>query len=258
MNNNLGLTIATVLLATGLYGQEISKDYIVKYKIRSITTINGDDHVQSIDYYDEIGDLIKVGRMDDDDKPEIWKVFTYDRNKTLIEERFLKNNGEIDKWIKYTYNSSSQLIKKEMIESDNQISATWSYENDANNNRTKETKKSGLIGSGQTVYTYSGKLLTQEETSNETIGKEEKITYKYNDRGQVIEKKAKHFYFNTTITLTYTYDDNARLTQLVEKSSNGVSSKTTYQYDDQGLLISHIWKSSLSKTPSKTRYINQL
>ncbi|HEY5823185.1 MAG TPA: hypothetical protein VIT44_02395 [Cyclobacteriaceae bacterium] len=257
MNNHLILTFATVLLTTALYGQEISKNDIVKFKIKSITTIDGDNHVQSIEYYDEMGDLIKEGRKDDDGNTEIWKVFIYDKNKKMIEERFL-NNGDIDKWIKYSYNSSSQLTKKEMIESDNQVSATWTYENDVNNNRTKVKKKSGTIGSGETIYTYSGKQLIQEETTNETIGKEEKVTYKYNDKGLVIEKKTKHFYFNTTITVTYTYDDIGRLTQLDEKSSNGVSSKTTYQYDDKGLLTSQIWKSSLSKTSGKTRYVVEL
>jgi len=256
MNNHLRLTLGAIFLTTILYGQEITKEEIAKFKIKSITTIDGDNHVQSIEYYDEIGDLIKEGRKDDDGNTEIWKVFIYDKNKKLVEERFL-NKGNIDKWIKYSYNSSSQLTKKEMIESGNQVSATWTYEND-NNNRTKEKKKSGTIGSGETIYTYSGTQLMQEETTNETIGKEEKITYKYNDKGKVIEKKSKHFYFNTTITLTYTYDDIGRLTQLDEKSSNGVSSKTTYQYDDKGLLTSHIWKSSLSKTSSKTRYVIEL
>jgi hypothetical protein len=235
MNNYLSLTIATVLLSTFLYGQEVSKKDIVEFKIKSITTIDGDDHVQSIDYYDEAGDLIKIGRKGDDNSTEIWKVFIYDKSKLLTEERFLKSNGEIDKWIKYTYNSKLQLSKKEMVESDNQVSALWTYENDTNNNRTKETKRSGLIGNGETVYTYLGNQLLQEEITNETIGKEQKITYKYNDNGQVIEKKTKHFYFNTTITITYTYDDYAKLVQLAEKSSNGVSSKTKYQYDEKGL-----------------------
>ena len=61
-------------------------------------------------------------------------------------------------------------------------------------------------------------------------------------------------YFNTTITLTYSYNDAGKLTKLFEKSSNGVSSTTLYEYNDKGLLISETWESSISKTPQKTTY----
>jgi YD repeat-containing protein len=111
------------------------------------------------------------------------------------------------------------------------------------------------MGNSVTVYKYLGNQLTEEETTTESIGKEEKIRYKYNDQGQLTEKKSKQYYFNTTITLTYTYNEIGKLIALQEKSSNGVSSKTTYQYDDKGLLMSDTWKSSLDKTPNTTRYI---
>jgi hypothetical protein len=111
------------------------------------------------------------------------------------------------------------------------------------------------MGNSVTIFKYLGKQLIEEETTTESIGKEEKITYKYNDKGLLIEKKTKQFYFNTTITLTYSYNVSDKLVQLDEKSSNGVSSKTTYQYNDKGLLVSDVWKSSLGKTSNKTRYI---
>jgi hypothetical protein len=111
------------------------------------------------------------------------------------------------------------------------------------------------MGNSVTIYKWLSKQLIEEETTNETIGKEERITYKYNDKGQKTEKKSRHFYFATTITTKYTYNDAGKLIQENEKSSAGVSSKITYQYDDRGLLVADIWKSSFDKTPSKTQYI---
>jgi hypothetical protein len=254
MNNHLRLTLGTIFLTTILYGQEITKEEIAKFKIKSITTIDGDDHVKSIDYYDPTGDLIKIGEKDENEI-RIRRQFIYDKNKLLTEERALDYKGEILHTNKFYYNSKSQLTKKENVDSDNSIDGTWTYEYDESGNKIKETKRSGTMGNSMTVYKWLGKQLIEEETTNETIGKEEKITYKYNDKGQKTEMKRRHFYFSTTITTTYSYNETGKLIQENEKSSAGVSSKITYQYDDRGLLVSDIWKSSLDKTPSKTQYI---
>lgn len=253
MNNHFRLTLGTIFLTTILYGQEITKQDIVKFKIKSITTIDGDDHVKSIDYYNGTGDLIKIGEKYEDEI-RIRRQFIY-KNQLLTEERALDYKGDILHTNKYYYNSKSLLTKKENVSSDNSIDGTWTYEYDESGNKIKETKKSGTMGNSVTLFKYLGNQLIEEETTTESIGKENKISYKYNDKGLLIEKKTKQFYFNTTITLTYTYNDSDKLVQLDEKSSNGVSSKTTYQYNDKGLLVSDIWKSSLDKTSSKTRYI---
>ena len=254
MNKHLILTLGTIFLTTILQGQEITKERIAKLKIKSIATIDGDDHVKSIDYYDPDGDLIKIAEKNEDEI-RVRRQFVYDKHKLLIEEWALDYKGDILHTNKFYYNSKSQLTKKENVDSDNSIDGTWTYEYDDSGNKIKETKKSGTTGNSLTIYKWLGKQLIEEETTDEEIGKEEKITYKYNEKGQLTEKKTKHFYFNTTITLTYTYDGHGKLVQLDEKSSNGVRSKTTYQYNDKGLLVSDIWKSSLDKTPNKTRYI---
>jgi YD repeat-containing protein len=253
MTNHLRLTLGTIFLTTILYGQEITKEEIVKFKIKSIMTIDGDDHVKSIDYYNTTGDLIKIGEKDEDEI-RIRRQFLY-KNQLLTEERALDYRGDILHTTKYYYNPKSQLTKKENIASDNSVNGTWTYEYDESGNKIKETQISGTMGNSVTIFKYLGKQLIEEEKTTESIGKEEKITYKYNDKGLLIEKKTKAFYFNTTITLTYAYNASDKLVQLDEKSSNGVSSKTTYQYNDKGLLVSDIWKSSLGKTSNKTRYI---
>lgn len=254
MNNHFTLTLGTIFLSTILYGQEITKEDIVNFKIRSITTIDGDNQVKSIDYFNGAGDLIKVGEKNKD-AVRIRGLFVYGKNKLLTEERVLDYKGHILHTNKFYYNAESQLTKKESVDSDNSIDATWTYEYDDSGNKIRETKKSGTMGNSVTIYKWLGNQLIEQETTDQEIGKEERITYKYNEKGKLIEKKSKHYYFNTTITLTYTYGDKGKLIQLDEKSSNGVRSKTTYHYNDKGLLVSDIWQSSLDKSPNKTRYI---
>ncbi|MDB5203282.1 MAG: hypothetical protein JWQ27_2691 [Ferruginibacter sp.] len=111
------------------------------------------------------------------------------------------------------------------------------------------------MGKSVTKYKYDDKdFLIQEDKSTKSIGKEERVNYKYSDKGLIKEKKTKYYYSNTNITLTYSYDDKGKLTKLFEKSSNGVSSTTLYEYNDKGLLIGDTWESSLSKIKHKTTY----
>jgi hypothetical protein len=253
MTNHLRLTLGTIFLTTILYGQEITKEEIVTFKIKSITTIDPDDRVKSIDVYNDNGDIVKINDKQNDEII-LRKEFIYNPDGLLTEERTYNTDGNVHRISKYIYDSKNQLIKEDSYNPD-EIDVTYTYEYDGSGNKVKETKRSGTMGNSVTVYKWLGKQLIEEETADDKIGKEEKITYEYNDKGQKTKKKRRHYYFATTITTTYTYNDTGKLIQEVEKSSAGVSSKITYQYDDRGLLVSDIWKSSLDKTPGKTQYI---
>lgn len=249
----LGLTFGMIFLTTFLYGQEITKAEIVKFKIKSITTIDSDGKIKSIDFYNDRGDIVKVGD-DNQGRTETRKEFIYDSNGNLIEEKTFSSEGKIHHVDKYSYGLKNLLVRKEYIDSDGNIDATWTYEYDEIGNKVMEAQRSGTMGNSVTTFKYVDGRLIESETTNDSIGKENKITYKYNDKGQVIEERTKDYFSNTTITLTYIYDGTGKLTELKEKSSNGVSSLTTYQYDDKGLLISDVWKSSLGKEAHKTTY----
>jgi len=248
-----GLTLGTIFLTTILYGQAVTKEEIVKFKIKSITTVDSNGKIKSIDFYNEHGDIVNVGD-DDNGRTQTKKEFIYDNNKRLTEEKTFTSEGQVHHRDKYSYNSKDQPIKKESSDSDGSVDATWTFEYDENGNKIKETQKSGTMGNSVTKFKYVNGQLSETETSNDSIGKENKVTYKYNEKGQVIEEKTKDYYSNTTITLTYTYNGTGKLTKLEEKSSNGVSSLTTYQYNDKGLLESDVWKSSLGKTAHRTTY----
>jgi hypothetical protein len=234
-------------------GQEISKHDIIKFKINSITAI--DDGGNKITwFYNDKGNLIKKGSLNDNKQLQIDREFLYNNSAYLIEERSYASSGDIYATSKYYYNDKNKLSKKEHI-SFGEVAATWAFEYDEKGNKNAETYTSGTTANTLTKYKYDEKsLLIQEDKTNNTIGKEETINYKYNEKGQVIEKKTRSYYFNTTIILTYSYNDTGRLTKIYEKSSNGVSSTRFYEYNDKGLLISDTWKSSISKTPQKTTY----
>jgi YD repeat-containing protein len=253
MKSKFLFIILTLLLAKVSFGQEISKSDIVKFKIKSITTIDADGKSKYTEFYNNKGDFIKQGSPDDNKQLQINRELLYN-DSLLIEERTYASKGDINGITKYYYNDKNQILKKKSISS-GEIDATWAYEYDNNGNRVTEKQTSSTMGKSLANYKYdNNNLLVQEDKTNNTIGKEERVNYKYNEKRQVIEKKTKSYYFNTTVTLTYYYNEIDRLIKLLEKSSNGVSSTTTYEYNDSGLLMSDTWEDSLSKTPQKNIY----
>jgi len=226
----------------------------VKFRIKSITTIDSDGKIKYTEFYNDKGNFFKQGSLNENNQFQIDRELFYNDSSQLIEERIYTTRGDINTTTKYYYNDKHQLSKSEHI-SFGKVSATWTFEYDSKGNKITETQTSGIIGNSLTKYKYNDKsLLIQEDKSNNSIGKEERINYKYNEKGQIVQKKTKAYYFNTTITLTYFYNDLNKLTKLFEKSSNGVSSTMLHEYDDKGLLISDTWESSISKTPQKTTY----
>ena len=245
------LTCFTVLTS---FGQEISKTDILKFKIKSITTFDSDGEVKFVKFYNSKGDFIIEKTLNDDKKLQIRRERLYNGTNQLIEEQRFTSDGDINLTIKYFYDTQNKLIKKESIKL-GQIDATWTFQYDKNGNKITETQTSEIIGNSLTKYEYdANRLLIQEDKSNNSIGKEERINYKYSDKRQLIEKKTKAFYFNTILISTYIYNDTERLIKQVEKSSNGVSSTTDHKYNDNGLLVSEIWQGSIGKIPHQTTY----
>jgi hypothetical protein len=237
-------------IATPLFGQEITKEEIIKFKIKSITALDGDGKINKVDYYNDKGNLIKIGE-DINGKITIRKEYVYDANNLLVDERILNPKGELHHVNHFYYNANRQLTKKES----KKFNTTWEYEYDEVGNKIKEVRKSGLEGNNSTTtYKYDDKRLINELTTDDILGKEKYTEYKYNEKGQLIESKAKYFYFKTTIKIIYQYNADGKLFQADERPTNGVASKTTYQYDNNGILVGDIWRGSTGKPPIKTTY----
>jgi hypothetical protein len=248
------LTILLLFVIHIIFAQGISKNDILKHKIKSISTIDSDKKIKIVEYYNDKGDIIKTSSPNNKGELQLIRKCEYNDTFQLIEEYTYNYKGEVNSSWKYFYNDKNQLIKKQSISSGD-VDATWVYEYDKKENKVTETQTSETIGNTITKYKYDeNNLLSHEDKSNKLIGKEEKIDDKYSDKKQIMEKKTLFYYSNTTLTLTYLYDNTDKLIKIVEKSSNGVSSTTKYEYDDKGLLKSNIWESSLGKIPHKTTY----
>ena len=248
------LTLVTTILATRLFSQEITKEEIVKYKIKSITISNSDERTKSIEYFNDQGDIVKIGDQTDGDIL-VRKEFVYENNRFLMQEKSYTTEGKILGTVNYQYNSNNQLIKKESLDAENKVNIAWIYEYNDVGNKIKETQKSGAMSNIVTTFKYDEQLLVGEMTTNDIIGVEEEVTYKYNSKRQLVKAKTKHFYFTGTTTLRYNYNAAGKLIQLSERSSNGVSSTTTYQYDDKGLLTANVWRTSLGKDSNRTTFL---
>ena len=247
-------TLLTFFISTFSFGQGISKNEILKFKIKSVKAIDEEGKIEKIEFYNPNGYIFKQGSLNDDNKIKIDKEFIYDKNDLLIEERTYDFRGEVHSTTKHLYDSLNKILKSEIMQF-GEVDATWIFEYDKNGNKIKETQTSSTMGNSVTKFTYdSENLLIQEDKSNNTIGKEERVTYKYNAAKQLTEKKTLTYYFNTTIKLTYIYNDIGKLIKLVENSSNGVSSITTYEYDKNNLPTKDNWTGSISKLTHKTTY----
>jgi hypothetical protein len=248
------LILLTFFISEYSFGQAISKSDILKFKIKTVKTIDGEGKIEKIEFFDTKGNLHKEGSMGEDNKIQINKEYIYDKNEGLVERRTFDFKGDIHTTTKHLYDNQNRLVKSE-ISKFGDIDATWTFEYDKNGNKIKETQISGTMGNSVTHFKYNlENLLIQEDKTNNSIGREERVNYSYNPAKQLTEKKTLSYYFNTTIKLTYTYNDKGNLIKLLENSSNGVFSTKTYLYNDKNLLISDSWTGSIGKMTHKTTY----
>jgi hypothetical protein len=236
-----------------LCAQEITKADILKFKIKSITTIEEDGSVKSVNQYNERGDIVMVYDKKDDEL-KLREDFNYNEKGLVLLNRVYNTDGSVFQMIKYFYDSTDRLIRSEQYNWKNSLDVVKTYEHDSSGNKIKEIRNSKTSGNTVTVFDYENNRLIDEEVANEAIGKEEKSTYKYNKKGLLIEKKSRYYFGNTIIRLIYTYNDSGRLLQMKEKSNSGVSSVTTFQYTGNGLLLSERWQSAADKGGLKTTY----
>jgi hypothetical protein len=249
------ILLSGILLYTNvLCAQEITKADILKFKIKSITTIEEDGSVKSVNRYNELGDLVMIFDKKGDEL-KLREDFNYNGKGSVLLNTVYNTDGSIWNSIKYFYDSAGRLARRELYNWKNSLEGVKIYEYDTYGNKIKEVSNSKTSGNAVTVFNYENSRLIEEEVINETIGKEEKSTYKYNRKGLLIEKKSRYYFGNTTIRLIYTYNTSGRLLQMKEKSNSGVSSVTIFQYTVDGLLLSERWQSAADKGGLTTTYI---
>lgn len=152
--------------------------------------------------------------------------------------------------ISYAYDESGNLIH----ESEDMQSHRYSYDKDGNVIESTSTYYYNGEETVQRTYEYEfnekGELI--RETTNSDDGDNSVVSYKYDEKGRMIEKAVEglgmgSFFYEYDEsgnlvredtydgTYYYKYDQNGHMT---EKTSG--QSKTTYQYDDLGNLVTEI------------------
>jgi hypothetical protein len=234
--------------------QEITKAEILRFKIKSITTIDEDGSIKSIDQYNDKGDIKSISDKKDNGV-NLREDFQYDEKGSLLSNKIYATEGTPFQVIKYTYDSIGRLLKSELYNWKNSLEVVKSYAYDRDGNKIREIKNSKTSGNTITLYKYENGLLIGEEVTNEAIGKEEVSTYKYNKKGLLVGKKSRYYLGNTIIWLTYSYNATGQLLRVKEKSNSGASSMTTFQYDSLGIRVSDRWQSSSDKSGLVTKYV---
>ena len=250
---NITLTLLILLSTSTVFGQEFTKADIIRHRIKSITILDEQGEVKKVSHYNEHGDLISTGTKVPAGLLKTKELF-YNDHKLLTEERNYNPIGNIHFTHRYSYNSKRQLVKKESIDSENKVVASWNYEYDKDGNLVKETQNSLEEGNNFTRYKYHKGKLTEEETTNETLGKEEKITFTYNDKNQLVEQKIKSYFTEATLTITFTYNPKGKLVCQEEASDAGKDGETVYDYDENGLLTRQTTHSVADNLTETTTY----
>ena len=202
-----------VVAITEAAGQSIRYGYNVAGKVTSITTAAG----STLYTYDEIGRLSAVQDPDGETT-----AYAYDQvgNVTAISYP----NGVV---ASFSYDSMNRMTWVEHRKGAAPVlfAATYTYNLAGNRIRTEEH-------TGRTIdFTYDTRSrLIREAIHDSTIG-DETIEYTYDAVGNRLTKT------DTSGTVTYTYDDNHRLT------GDGTY---TYTYDNNGNLSSQVGASESS------------
>jgi antitoxin component YwqK of YwqJK toxin-antitoxin module len=247
------LTLLILLSISTVFAQEFTKADITRHRIKSITMLDEQGVMKKVSHFNEHGDLVSTGTQAPAGLLKT-KELVYNDHKLVTEEKNFNPLGNIHFTHRFSYNSKRQLVKKESIDGDNKVVATWNYEYDNDGKLVKEAQNSVQEGNNVTRYKYHKGKLTEEETTNETLGKEEKITFAYNGKNQLIEQKIKSYFTETTITITFTYNSKGKLIRQEEMSDAGKDGETVYDYDENGLLTRQTTRSSADNLTETTTY----
>jgi YD repeat-containing protein len=143
-----------------LYAQEPTKEQIRKFGITSITTIDGDDRVKSIEVFNKEGELVKILDLNKSGDTLLRMHFIF-HDGLLKEEVSYTTMGQVHRITRHQHDGSRRLIRSEYYNGEKR-DGTTAYEYDPEGNKVKETKTSDTSGGSVTVFKYSDSRLSEE------------------------------------------------------------------------------------------------
>jgi antitoxin component YwqK of YwqJK toxin-antitoxin module len=234
MKSGLLLLIATISLCLCSYGQEITKEDILKYGINSITYIDSPGNGKRIEVYNDHGDIIRRTFTSEEGTDETNTEYRYNDSFQLIKSvLFLRGRNQQSSAYFYTNHRLSRMETSTAGNSQN----IETYEYDKNGRQTKKVLW-GRLGQPYhtTKYVYNDQnLLTSEVTTYHASGKKLKTLYTYNSQGQPV-KTVRELMRSVIYTTLQEYNDSGRINSRIDSTSDGDVFAFTYTYGPNGLL----------------------
>lgn len=247
---------STFFAKAGMFGK-LQKDGLMdKYKyvfnnageeterIKYDTTSNRDVPIETIIYkYDSNDNLIERY-----DKRGDSIVFKYDNSKHVIEEENFDSNKLVYK-VTYKYDDRGNKIEKREYSHENKLESSKVYKFDRSGNETEAYNHYFNIqgtSDSRVTYKYDNRNNKIEKDSYEPDSVLKwKGTYKYDDSGHVIEDGSYHYNRDKTLTdqmadctNKYKHDEKGNIIEKIyTNKSTGLSYKSTFKFDARGNLI---------------------
>ena len=146
-------------------------------------------------------------------------VFKYDANGNRVELANYKADGKVNSTIRSTYDAKGNLLKEETLLSDGTVNLVSTIKTDAKGNKIEQQDTRPM---GNVIFNY-------------------KYYYKYDEKGQQIERIA--YRGNGTFLFKYAfiYDDNGNKTEWTQTASDStIIGKVIYKYDEKNNLLEEI------------------
>jgi len=142
-------------------------------------------------------------------------VFKYDVNGNMIELSNYKADGKLNSTVKSTYDANGKLTKEETLLGDGTVDLVSAIKTDAKGNKIEQEDVRPM---GNILFNY-------------------KYYYKYDEKGQLIERIA--YRGNGTLLFKYIFkfDDNGNRTEWIQQGSDSsIVGKVIYKYDIKNKL----------------------
>ena len=164
----------------------------------------------SFSYYEnnEQGDVIKAHNASYLDTYE----YIYDENDRVI-EKLVRKNGEFSYRKVYTYDAEGKVIEEKIFDEQGEIVNIVGYIYDKNGNLEYEDEKyNDIYGCQDTRYTYddNNNLIEKVLYSNDDVIVSRVYKYEYDDKGNCIKKFEYDRAGNLDSEMTYKYDEKGR------------------------------------------------
>lgn len=160
-------------------------------------------------------------------------VFKYDENGNMIELSNYKADGKLNSTVKSTYDANGKLIKEETFLGDGKIDLVSAIKTDAKGNKIEQEDVRPM---GNILFNY-------------------KYQYKYDEKGQQIERVAYRGNGSLLFKYVFKYDDNGNRTEWIQTNSdNNIIGKVIYKYNEKNNLTEQTEYSGDANVKAKFTY----